>query len=184
MAGPSADPGTALVLHRPARWQPGADRAHGLERKRRFFALLLAIGYREIEVAFPAASQTDFDFVRELVTADGLPDDLWLQVMTPARSELIERTFAALVGAPRAIVHLYNATAPLFRGVVFDQDRAATLAMAVAGTQRVRALCDAQRRRPGPISIRPRPSASPKPTSPWRSARRFARPGSPRRSAR
>ncbi|AXA65394.1 2-isopropylmalate synthase [Pseudomonas oryzihabitans] len=116
----------------------------GLERKRRFFALLLAVGYREIEVAFPAASQTDFAFVRELVTADGLPDDLWLQVMTPARSELIERTFAALVGAPRAIVHLYNATAPLFRRVVFDQDRGATLAMAVAGTQRVRALCDAQ----------------------------------------
>ncbi|MDQ7914853.1 2-isopropylmalate synthase [Pseudomonas sp. 102515] len=116
----------------------------GLERKRRFFALLLAVGYREIEVAFPAASQTDFAFVRELVTADGLPDDLWLQVMTPARSELIERTFAALVGAPRAIVHLYNATAPLFRRVMFDQDRAATLAMAVAGTQRVRALCDAQ----------------------------------------
>lgn len=116
----------------------------GLERKRRFFALLVAVGYREIEVAFPAASQTDFAFVRELVTADGLPQDLWLQVMTPARVELIDRTFESLVGAPRAIVHLYNATAPLFRRVVFDQDRAATQAMAVAGTQRVRARCDAQ----------------------------------------
>lgn len=116
----------------------------GLERKRRFFALLVAVGYREIEVAFPAASQTDFAFVRELVMADGLPQDLWLQVMTPARVELIDRTFESLVGAPRAIVHLYNATAPLFRRVVFDQDRAATQAMAVAGTQRIHARCDAQ----------------------------------------
>ena len=116
----------------------------GLARKRRFFELLVEVGYREIEVAFPAASQTDFDFVRELVTAHELPDDLWLQVMTPARAELIDRTFAALVGVPRAIVHLYNATAPVFRRVVFNQDRAATLAMAVAGTQRVRTCCDAQ----------------------------------------
>ena len=116
----------------------------GLARKRRFFELLVEVGYREIEVAFPAASQTDFDFVRELVTAHELPDDLWLQVMTPARAELIDRTFAALVGVPRAIVHLYSATAPVFRRVVFNQDRAATLAMAVAGTQRVRTCCDAQ----------------------------------------
>ena len=114
------------------------------ERKKVMFELLVRMGYKEIEVGFPSASQTDYDFVRQLIDEGLIPDDVTIQVLTQAREHLVKRTFESLRGAKRAIVHLYNATAPLFRRVVFDQDRAATLAMAVAGTQRVRALCDAQ----------------------------------------
>src|SRR5436190_15260172 len=79
-------------------------------RKRRFFELLVSLGFKEIEVGFPAASATDFDFVRELVEEGLIPDDLTLAVLTQARPELIERTFEAIEGAPRALVHLYNST--------------------------------------------------------------------------
>lgn len=115
-----------------------------IEHKRRLFALLLKVGYQEIEVAFPSASQTDFDFVRELIEQQRIPADVWIQVLTPAREDLIRRTFEALRGAPRAIVHLYNATAPLFRELVFGQDKAATVKMAVCATQLIRQLCDQQ----------------------------------------
>ena len=93
-------------------------------RKRRMFELLVRMGYKEIEVGFPSASQTDFDFVREIITSDAIPDDVTIQVLTQARPELIERTFEACEGAPRAIVHLYNSTSILQRRVVFRSDRA------------------------------------------------------------
>ncbi|HAQ26351.1 MAG TPA: 2-isopropylmalate synthase, partial [Pseudomonas sp.] len=97
------------------------------ERKARFFDLLVALGFKEIEVAFPSASQTDFDFVRQLIEQRRIPEDVCIQVITQAREDLIRRTFESLRGAPQAIVHLYNATAPLFRDVVFRQDKAATI---------------------------------------------------------
>jgi len=94
-------------------------------RKRRMFDLLVAMGYKEIEVGFPAASQTDFDFVRELITDNAIPDDVSIQVLTQCRPELIERTFASCEGAERAIVHIYNSTSILQRRVVFRADRPA-----------------------------------------------------------
>ncbi len=113
-------------------------------RKRRFFDLLVAIGFKQIEVGFPSASQTDFDFVRELIEKDLIPDDVTIQVLTPARPELIRRTFESLRGAPRAIVHFYNATAPVFRRVVFRQDEAATVKLAVDAARLIRELAAAQ----------------------------------------
>ncbi len=94
-------------------------------RKRRMFDLLVRMGYKEIEVGFPAASQTDFDFVREIVTDGAIPDDVTIQVLSQCRPELIERTFAACEGAERAIVHIYNSTSILQRRVVFRSDRPA-----------------------------------------------------------
>ncbi|SHE71010.1 2-isopropylmalate synthase [Streptoalloteichus hindustanus] len=93
-------------------------------RKRKMFDLLVRMGFKEIEVGFPAASQTDFDFVREIIEDGAVPEDVTIQVLTQCREELIERTFAALEGAPRAIVHIYNSTSVLQRRVVFRQDRA------------------------------------------------------------
>ncbi|HRO81975.1 MAG TPA: 2-isopropylmalate synthase, partial [Alicycliphilus denitrificans] len=87
-------------------------------RKMRMFEQLVKIGFKEIEVGFPSASQIEFDFVRKLIEEDRIPDDVTIQVLTQAREPLIHRTFEALVGAPRAIVHLYNATAPVMRRVV------------------------------------------------------------------
>jgi 2-isopropylmalate synthase len=100
------------------------------ERKRRMFQLLVRMGYKEIEVGFPAASQTDFDFVRQLIEQDLIPDDVTIQVLTQSREHLIERTFASLRGARRAIVHFYNSTSVLQRRVVFGMDRAAVAAIA------------------------------------------------------
>jgi len=87
--------------------------------KLRLFQLLVRIGFKEIEVGFPSASQTDFDFVRKLIEEDLIPEDVTIEVLTQAREDLIARTFESLRGAPRAIVHLYNATAPAFRRIVF-----------------------------------------------------------------
>ncbi|QPG61817.1 2-isopropylmalate synthase [Pseudomonas sp. BIGb0427] len=109
------------------------------ERKRRFFDLLVKVGFKQIEVGFPAASQTDFDYVRELVESGAIPDDVTIQVMTQARSHLIERTFEALKGVPRAIVHVYNATAPVFREVVFGVDRAGCIEIATQATREIKA---------------------------------------------
>ncbi|SFW58249.1 2-isopropylmalate synthase [Amycolatopsis australiensis] len=92
-------------------------------RKRKFFDLLVRMGYKEIEVGFPAASQTDFDFVREIIEEGAIPDDVSIQVLTQCRPELIERTFESLDGAPRAIVHIYNSTSILQRRVVFREER-------------------------------------------------------------
>ncbi|GAA3755468.1 2-isopropylmalate synthase [Spinactinospora alkalitolerans] len=107
------------------------------ERKREIFDLLVRMGYKEIEVGFPSASQTDFEFVRSLIEGDAIPDDVQISVLTQAREDLIERTVQSLVGAKRATVHLYNATAPEFRRVVFGVDRDACKAIAVDGTRHV-----------------------------------------------
>src|SRR5690606_7203933 len=107
------------------------------ERKREMFDLLVRMGYKEIEVGFPAASQTDFDFVRSLIEEDRIPADVQISVLTQAREDLIERTVQSLVGAERATVHLYNATAPVFRRVVFKVDREACKQIAVEGTRHV-----------------------------------------------
>ena len=112
------------------------------ERKRRMFELLVRMGYKEIEVGFPAASQTDYDFIRQLVEEDLIPDDVTVQVLTQARDELIERTFESLRGAQQAIVHLYNSTSTLQRRVVFGQDRAGITDIAVHGAQLVRKLAE------------------------------------------
>jgi 2-isopropylmalate synthase len=106
-------------------------------RKRTMFDLLVRLGYKEIEVGFPSASQADFDFVRSLIEEDRVPGDVQISVLTQARDELIERTVQSLAGAPRATVHLYNATAPLFRRVVFGVDQDECKAMAVEGTRSV-----------------------------------------------
>ena len=99
-------------------------------RKRRMFELLVRMGYKEIEVGFPSASQTDFDFVRQIIEDDLIPDDVTIQVLTQAREPLIERTFESIAGAPRAIVHLYNSTSTLQRRVVFGLDKAGITAIA------------------------------------------------------
>jgi 2-isopropylmalate synthase len=102
-----------------------------LERKLRLFHTLLAVGFKEIEVAFPAASQTDFDFTRHIIEHDLIPDDVTIMVMTQARADLIERTFEALRGVRRATISLYNATAPVWRRDVFGLSRNEVLCMAV-----------------------------------------------------
>ena len=99
-------------------------------RKRRMFDLLVRMGYKEIEVGFPSASQADFDFVRQIIEQDLIPDDVTIQVLTQAREPLIERTYASIEGAPRAIVHLYNSTSTLQRRVVFGLDRDGITAIA------------------------------------------------------
>ena len=114
----------------------------GAERKRRLFDTLIRMGFKEIEVGFPAASQTDFDFTRELIEQDRIPDDVAIQVLTQSRPHLIERTFEAIRGAKRAIVHLYNSTSELQRRVVFGQDRAGIVEIAVAGARLIRELAD------------------------------------------
>ncbi|MEN3929749.1 2-isopropylmalate synthase [Microvirga sp. W0021] len=108
------------------------------EKKRRFFEMLVKIGFKEIEVAFPSASQTDFDFVRSLIEQEMIPSDVAIQVLTQSRTELIERTFESLRGTPNAIVHLYNATSPLFRKVVFGMEKADIIKLAVEGCSRIR----------------------------------------------
>jgi 2-isopropylmalate synthase len=105
-------------------------------RKRRMFDLLVRMGYKEIEVGFPSASQTDFDFVREIITDGAIPDDVTIQVLTQCRPELIERTFEACEGAAKAIVHFYNSTSILQRRVVFRADRAAVQAIATDGARK------------------------------------------------
>ena len=113
-----------------------------LERKRRMFDELLRIGFKQIEVGFPAASQTDFDFVRVLIEEDLIPDDVTIQVLTQARDEQIRRCVDSVRGARRAIVHLYNSTSTLQRRVVFGLDRAGVCDIAVRGTQLIAELRD------------------------------------------
>jgi 2-isopropylmalate synthase len=105
------------------------------ERKRRMFDLLVRLGFKEIEIGFPAASQTDYDFCRELIEKGRIPADVTVQVLTQAREHLIHRTFEALKGVPRAIVHVYNSTSTLQREVVFKMDRAGVKKIAVDGAQ-------------------------------------------------
>jgi len=111
------------------------------ERKMRMFKRLCAIGLKEIEVSFPSASQTDFDFVRKLIEEKHIPDDVTIEVLAPAREPLIRRTFEALKGARRAIVHIYNATSRPFREIVFGMEKAEVVNMAVSAVTLVRQLC-------------------------------------------
>ncbi|SPA00995.1 2-isopropylmalate synthase 2 (Alpha-isopropylmalate synthase 2) (Alpha-IPM synthetase 2) [Cupriavidus taiwanensis] len=112
-------------------------------RKLRFFEQLVKIGLKEIEVAFPAASQTDFDFVRMLIEARRIPDDVTIVVLTQSREDLIRRTVESVRGAARAIVHLYNPIAPAWRRIVFNASRDEIKEVAVAGTRLIKALTDA-----------------------------------------
>ncbi|HEX5453766.1 MAG TPA: 2-isopropylmalate synthase, partial [Stellaceae bacterium] len=112
----------------------------GPEKKRRMFDLLLGLGFKEIEVGFPAASDTDLAFVREIIEEDLIPADVTIQVLTQSRPELIDKTFAAIKGAKRAIVHLYNSTSELQRRVVFGLDKAGITDIAVTGARQIREL--------------------------------------------
>lgn len=114
------------------------------ERKLRFFDMLLQIGLKEIEVGFPSASQTDFDFVRKLIEENRIPDDVTIIVLTQSREELIRRTIDSLQGAKQAIVHLYNSVAPAFRKIVFNMSRDQIKEIAVSGTRLVKELTDAR----------------------------------------
>jgi 2-isopropylmalate synthase len=105
------------------------------ERKRIMFDLLVRMGYKEIEVGFPSASQTDFDFVRQLIEENLIPDDVTIQVLTQARAHLIERTYESIAGAKQAIVHLYNSTSVLQRDVVFRTDKQGIVDIAVEGAR-------------------------------------------------
>ena len=93
------------------------------EKKMRFFKCLVQVGLKEIEVGFPSASQTDFDFVRTLIEGGHIPADVTIQVLTQAREDLIRRTMESVRGAPRAIIHVYNATSLSFRGVVVGREK-------------------------------------------------------------
>ncbi|GLI29027.1 2-isopropylmalate synthase [Agromyces rhizosphaerae] len=110
------------------------------ERKRIMFDLLVRMGYKEIEVGFPSASQTDFDFVRSLIEEDAIPGDVTIQVLTQARDHLIERTYESIQGAKQAIVHLYNSTSVLQREVVFRTDKQGIIDIALAGARKCREM--------------------------------------------
>jgi 2-isopropylmalate synthase len=112
------------------------------ERKMKMFKLLCAMGYKEIEVGFPAASQTDYDFIRKLIDEDLIPDDVTVQVLTQSREPLIRRSFEALTGAARAIMHLYNSTSTTQRRVVFNMDRAGITAIATSGATLIRDIAE------------------------------------------
>src|SRR5690349_3041830 len=115
-----------------------------IAQKTEFFEMLVAIGFKEIEVGFPSASQTDFDFVRKLIDEKRIPDDVTIEVLVQSRADLIARTFEALEGVPRAIVHLYNAICPSFRKIVFNQSQDEVKALAVEGTRIIREHADAR----------------------------------------
>lgn len=114
-----------------------------IARKLRLFRTLVEIGFKEIEVGFPAASQTEFEFVRYLIEQNLVPEDVTLQVLTPAREPLIRRTFEALRGAKQVIVHLYNATDPVFRQVVFGLDQSGTIRLATTAAALIKQLAAA-----------------------------------------
>lgn len=116
-----------------------------IEKKMRFYRMLLEIGFKEIEVAFPSASQTEYNFVRRLIDENLIPDDVTIQVLTQSRADLIARTFESLQGVHRAIVHLYNATAPLFRRVVFNMGESEIINLAVSG---VTAMLEESKKQP------------------------------------
>src|SRR5277367_3507998 len=137
---------SSRVIQAPPRWC-SVDLRDGNQaliepmdaaRKRRMFDMLVRIGFKEIEVGFPAASQTDFDFVREIIEQKLVPDDVTIQVLTQARPELIARTYESLKGARRAIMHVYNSTSVAQRRVVFCTDRAGIIDIAVRGAEVVR----------------------------------------------
>ncbi|MGE5146376.1 MAG: 2-isopropylmalate synthase [Candidatus Eiseniibacteriota bacterium] len=129
----------------------------GPERKRRMFDMLVKLGFKEIEVGFPAASQTDFDFVRQLIDQNLIPDDVTIQVLTQARDELIRRTFDAIEGARNVIVHLYNSTSTVQRRVVFGLDRPGIVAIATNAARLIGEL--SAQRKAGPVRFQYSPES-------------------------
>ena len=115
-----------------------------IARKLRLFRTLIDIGFKEIEIGFPSASQTEFDFARHLIKQDLIPKDVTIQVLTPARESLIRRTFEALSGVKQAIVHVYNATAPTFRQVVFGLEKPGTIRLATEAATLIKKLAAQQ----------------------------------------
>jgi 2-isopropylmalate synthase len=115
-----------------------------VEKKTRMFDLLVRTGFKEIEVGFPAAGETEFNFIRSLIEGGAVPDDVTIQILTQSREDLILRSMESLKGARRAIVHLYNATQPLFRRVVFNMSRDECIALAVNGARLIKAECAKQ----------------------------------------
>ena len=111
-----------------------------VEEKLEYFALLVKIGFKEIEIGFPSASQIEFDFTRRLIEENRIPDDVWVQVLVQSKEELIARTFESLKGAPRAIVHLYNSTSVAQRRIVFNLDKQGIKDIAVRGTKQIKSL--------------------------------------------
>src|ERR1700756_1764420 len=109
-----------------------------VSQKLELFQTLVKCGFKEIEVGFPSASHTEFTFNRRLIEENRAPDDVWLQVLVQAREDLIERTFESLVGAKKAVVHLYNSTSPAQRRVVFNMSREQIVQMAVRGAQMIK----------------------------------------------
>ncbi len=120
------------------------------ERKRKLWEMLIAVGFKEIEVGFPSASQPDWDFIREIIEGDLIPDDVTIQVLTQARDDLITRTYEALRGAKNVIVHLYNSTSTLQRRVVFGMDTKGILDLAVKGAE----LCRSYEDKLGDVNVR------------------------------
>ena len=128
-----------LAQYRSERWESESRQSYVLitrhelmvamtnEQKMRFFRHLLHIGFKEIEVAYPAASDTDYAFCRQLQDNNEVPDDVWIQVLTPARADLIKKTFEAMAGLKNVIIHMYNATSCLFREVVFNNNQEETI---------------------------------------------------------
>jgi len=111
-----------------------------VERKMRMFRTVCEIGFKEIEVGFPSASHTDFDFVRALIEGGHIPADVTIQVLTQAREDLIRRTMESVRGAPRAIIHVYNATSPTFRELVFGMEKPQVLALAVSAVRLIKQI--------------------------------------------
>ena len=139
------------VIERPPVWM-STDLRDGnqalfepmnADKKMQMFKMLCAIGFKEIEVAFPSASETEFGFVRQLIEGGHIPDDVTIEVLTQAREHLIRRTFEALKGARKAIVHVYNATCPTFRDTVFNMSKAEVVQMAVEAVQLIKAEAEA-----------------------------------------
>ena len=146
-------------------------------RKQKMFDLLVALGVKEIEVGFPSASKADFEFVRRLVEESLIPADTTIAVLTQARPELIERTYEAIEGARRAIVHLYNSTSETQRRVVFRLDKDGITDLAVRGTSALQGARRADATRRSCSSTPPRASTAPSSTTRSRSARRRPRRG-------
>ena len=114
-----------------------------VEEKLEYFGMLVKIGFKEIEIGFPSASQIEFDFTRRLVEEKRIPDDVWVQMLVQSKEELIARTFESIAGCPRAIVHLYNSTSPAQRRITFGMSKQEVIDIATKGTRQIRALADA-----------------------------------------
>jgi len=139
-------------------------------QKRKLWELLVDVGFKEIEIGFPAASQPDYDFVRWLIEENKIPDDVTVQVLTQARKHLIDRTYEALKGAKRAIIHMYNSTSIVQRKHVFKLDKQGIIDIAVNGAREVLAGARNAPETTGVSSIPRKALPAPKWNLPWRSA--------------